>query len=68
MTQFNSPELTAFSREFTINLSPQCKAFTRALQAENIKPLYSPAPYGREFQMTRTLVVSYFCLFVCVEV
>ena len=30
-----------FSREFTIFLSPQCKAFTRALQTEKLKaPLF----------------------------
>ena len=32
----------AFSRDFTINLSPQCRAFNRALKTEKLKaPLFS---------------------------
>ena len=31
----------AFSRDFTINLSPQCRAFSRALKTEKLKaPLF----------------------------
>ena len=34
--------LLAFSRDFTINLSPQCRAFSRALKTEKLKaPLLS---------------------------
>ena len=51
MTQFaiifNTPGSGAFSRDFPVNLSPQCRAFTRA-------------SHGLEFQMTGVLVVSYF--------
>ena len=32
----------AFSRDFTINLSPQCRAFSRALKTEKLKaPLFT---------------------------
>ena len=31
----------AFSRDFTVNLSPQCRAFSRALKTEKLKaPLF----------------------------
>ena len=35
----------AFSRDFTINLSPQCRAFSRALKTEKLKaPLFPGFP------------------------
>ena len=34
----------AFSRDFTINLSPQCRAFSRALKTEKLKALLFPGP------------------------
>ena len=36
----------AFSREFTINLSPQCRAFSRALQTEKLRAPLFPGPVG----------------------
>ena len=33
----------AYVRDFTINLSPQCRAFRRALKTETLKPLF-PGP------------------------
>ena len=36
----------AFSRDFTINLSPQCRAFSRALKTEKIKAPLFPGPVG----------------------
>ena len=36
----------AFSRDFTINLSPQCRAFSRALKTEKLKALLFPGPIG----------------------
>ena len=35
-----------FSRYFTINLSPQCRAFSRALKTENLKAPLFPGPVG----------------------
>ena len=34
----------AFSRDFTINLSPQCRAFSRALKTEKLKVPLFPGP------------------------
>ena len=34
----------AFSRDFTINLSPQCAAFSRALKTEKLKAPLFPGP------------------------
>ena len=34
-----------FSRDFTINLSPQCRAFSRALKTEKLKAPLFPGPY-----------------------
>ena len=36
----------AFSRDFTINLSPQCRAFSRALTTEKLKAPLFPGPVG----------------------
>ena len=36
----------AFSRDFTINLSLQCRAFSRALKTEKLKAPLFPGPYG----------------------
>ena len=36
----------AFSRDFTINLSPQCRAFSRALKTEKLKAPLFPGPVG----------------------
>ena len=35
-----------FSRDFTINLSPQCRAFSRALKTEKLKAPLFPGPVG----------------------
>ena len=36
----------AFSRDFTINLSPRCRAFSRALKTEKLKAPLFPGPVG----------------------
>ena len=36
----------AFSRDFTINLAPQCRAFSRALKTEKLKAPLFPGPVG----------------------
>ena len=36
----------AFSRDFIIHLSPQYRAFSRALKTENVKAPLFPGPYG----------------------
>ena len=36
----------AFSRDLTINLSPQCRAFSRALKTEKLKAPLFPGPVG----------------------
>ena len=36
----------AFCRDFTINESPQCRAFSRALKTEKLKTLLFPGPMG----------------------
>ena len=36
----------AFSRDFTINLFPQCRAFSRALKTEKLKAPLFPGPVG----------------------
>ena len=36
----------AFSRDFTINLSPQCRAFSRALKTEKLQAPLFPGPVG----------------------
>ena len=56
---FNRPESGAFSRDFTINVSPQCRVFTRALHLQICDPL-SPSACGQKFQIIGALVVSYF--------
>ena len=49
----------AFSRDFTINLSPQCRAFSRALKTEKLKaPLF---PTGPGLQMTGALCITVLC-------
>ena len=40
------PRGGAFSRDFTINLSPQCRAFSRALKTEKLKAPLFPDPVG----------------------
>ena len=42
----------AFSRDFTINLSPQCRAFGRVLRTEKLKAPLFPSPVGAGLQMT----------------
>ena len=39
-------EAGAFSRDFTINLSPQYRAFNRALKTEKLKSPLFPGPVG----------------------
>ena len=41
-------------------MSPQCRAFTRALQTKNVKAPPFADPYGREFKMTGALVFHIF--------
>ena len=36
----------AFCRDFTINVSPQCRAFSRALKTEKLKSPLFPSPVG----------------------
>ena len=36
----------ALSRDFTINLYPQCRAFSRALKTEKLKAPLFPGPIG----------------------
>ena len=36
----------SFSSDFTINLSPQCRAFSRALKTEKLKAPLFPCPIG----------------------
>ena len=36
----------AFIRDLTINLSPQCRAFSRALKIEKLKAPLFPGPVG----------------------
>ena len=38
----------AFSRDFTINLSPQCRAFSSAFKTEKLKAPLFPGPVGAE--------------------
>ena len=38
------PGAGAFSRDFTINLTPQCRAFSRALKTEKLKAPLFPGP------------------------
>ena len=43
----------AFGRDFTTNLAPQCRAFSRALKNLKVKKKrYSPALMGWGIQMT----------------
>ena len=44
--------VAAFSRDFTINLSPQCRAFGRVLRTEKLKAPLFPSPVGAGLQMT----------------
>ena len=46
------PGAGAFSRDFTINVSPQCRAFSRALKTEMLKAPLFPFPVGPGLQMT----------------
>ena len=41
-----SPGAGAFSRNFTTNLIPQCRAFGRALKNETLKAPLTPGPEG----------------------
>ena len=43
-----SGEAGPFSMDFTINLSPQCRAFSRALKIEKLKAPLFPGPIGTE--------------------
>ena len=43
---FNPHRAGAISRNFTINMSPQCRAFTSALQTEKLKDPLFPGPVG----------------------
>ena len=38
--------MEAFSRDLTINLSPPCRAFSRALKTEKLKAPLFPGPVG----------------------
>ena len=42
----NLPGAGTFSRDFTINLSWQCRAFSRALKTEKLKATLFPGPIG----------------------
>ena len=42
----------AFNRDFTINLYPQCRAFSRALQTEKFKAPLFPGPVGAGTKMS----------------
>ena len=42
----------AFSRDFTTNLTPQCRAFSRALNIEKLKSPLFPGHEGAGIQMT----------------
>ena len=42
----------SFSKDFTTNLAPQCRAFSEVLKIEKLKPPLFPAPRGRGIQMT----------------
>ena len=50
----------AFSRDFTINLSPQCRAFSRALETEKLAPLFlGPVGAGTTNGWCITLQICY---------
>ena len=42
----------SFSRDFTTNLTPQCRAFSGALKNEKLKAPLFPGPKGVVIQMT----------------
>ena len=46
----------AFSRSFIINLSPQCRMFSRALQIKKLKAVLFPGPIGTGTTKTGALV------------
>ena len=48
----------AFSRDFTTDLSPQCRAFSRALKTEKLKAPLFPGPYMLGLQMTGALYLN----------
>ena len=53
----SAPGPGAFSRDFTTNLAPQCRDFSRALKSEKLKARarYFPALRGWGIQMTGAL-------------
>ena len=52
------PEAGAFTRDFTTNMAPQFRAFSRALKIEKLKPRYSAALRGLGIQMADALLQS----------
>ena len=50
------PGAGAFSRDFTINLSPQCRAFSRALKTEKLKAPLFPRYFFFFFFVHRTTI------------
>ena len=50
----------AFSRDFTINLSPQCRVFRRALKTEKLKAPLFPGPVGTGTTNDWCITVSQF--------
>ena len=54
------PGAGAFCSDFTTNLTPQCRAFTRALKFEKLKALLFPGPRGgdtNDWRITEPLKV-----------
>ena len=53
----------AFCRDFTINVSPQCRAFSRALKTEKVKSPAIPRPRkGRDYKwlVHKWIILSFF--------
>ena len=50
----------AFSRDFIINLSPQCRAFSRALKTKKSKAPLSPGPIWAETINDWCINIKYF--------
>ena len=55
---FSPTEAGAFSGDFTISFIPAVQGVYPGFANWHYKS-YSPGPYGREFQITGALVVSY---------
>ena len=52
----------AFNRDFTINLSPQCRTFSRALKNERLKAPLFPGPYGTGTTNDWCIITAFFLL------